>query len=487
MFSCKKEPAYITINGHITTNKKIDFVTYTNPINGSCFWGFSDTTQIDTSGCFQIKLKLEQSAIVQLKTDLWNNFYLIIEPNQTVYEVDIDLTVRNNKLQVNSSNSEGQKIINNFETYPPTSSSVLKQYDSDTISPQDILIKINRAKEKELNPLSELLENNIISQQFYNTAQIDRDCYYNLLWQNLMFIKYRNAFASSDNAKLSQLRPIIESISNDKKANSPQNLNATFLVKQLETSCRMSILRDLDYNIDSMMSSMRFAHDNGEIYTKTITQASSIFNKDILEYFEASYLYYRAYQKDYEKELIVLFDNFKEQFPNSPYLKYVETVISPISQYHEKLDKDFSSHMKFIDNAEKLNTLNDVIAALKGKRIFIDVWATTCGPCKEEFSYSKSLDSMLQRYNVETLFISMDKDRRESQWKNMIKYYDLNGLHMRANTSLNKDLAKLFGREDGAMIIPWYILINEKGKIIKLHASRPSQQQKLEHELKALL
>ena len=47
-------------------------------------------------------------------------------------------------------------------------------------------------------------------------------------------------------------------------------------------------------------------------------------------------------------------------------------------------------------------------------------------------------------------------------------------------------MEKLFGREDGAMVIPWYILIDENGNIVEKFANRPSQIKELEKMLTEL-
>lgn len=80
------------------------------------------------------------------------------------------------------------------------------------------------------------------------------------------------------------------------------------------------------------------------------------------------------------------------------------------------------------------------------------------------------------------LYISIDSDKYATQWHDMIKFYDLEGYHIRANPQLGQDLRKIFGK-GGSMSIPWYILVDEDGDIIKKHASRPSQLKELEVEL----
>lgn len=80
------------------------------------------------------------------------------------------------------------------------------------------------------------------------------------------------------------------------------------------------------------------------------------------------------------------------------------------------------------------------------------------------------------------LYISIDRDQDSIQWKNMIKFYNLEGFHVRANKKLDTELRKIFDR-GGSISIPWYILMDSDGKILKKHASRPSQLEQLVNEI----
>jgi hypothetical protein len=83
------------------------------------------------------------------------------------------------------------------------------------------------------------------------------------------------------------------------------------------------------------------------------------------------------------------------------------------------------------------------------------------------------------------LYISIDSDDDEQKWKDMIKFYNLEGSHLKTNLELHKDLGFLFS-EDGGMAIPWYIIIDEKGKIVKKHAAKPSNLNALEKQLTSI-
>ncbi|MCK9640126.1 MAG: thioredoxin family protein [Prolixibacteraceae bacterium] len=75
---------------------------------------------------------------------------------------------------------------------------------------------------------------------------------------------------------------------------------------------------------------------------------------------------------------------------------------------------------------------------------------------------------------MEIVYISIDQEVKDKQWKEMIKYYNLEGYHIRASKELDSDLRKIFG-QNGSITIPWYLLVDENGKILKEHAKPPSQ------------
>jgi thiol-disulfide isomerase/thioredoxin len=130
-----------------------------------------------------------------------------------------------------------------------------------------------------------------------------------------------------------------------------------------------------------------------------------------------------------------------------------------------------------MDNYENINTLDEALKPLRGKKVYIDVWATWCGPCKREFEHQKDLKKILDEQDIQQLYISIDEDNRDRQWKNGIKFYRLSGTHIRANKELAMDLYKRYDRNAKTpyINIPWYMLIDENGNIINEHAKEPSK------------
>ncbi len=105
---------------------------------------------------------------------------------------------------------------------------------------------------------------------------------------------------------------------------------------------------------------------------------------------------------------------------------------------------------------------------LKGKYVYVDVWATWCGPCKREIPYLKEVEKEFHGKNIEFVSISIDKIGAHEAWKNMVTEKKLGGIQLFAGDDLQ------FVNDYGIEGIPRFILIDNKGDIINPDAPRPS-------------
>ena len=120
--------------------------------------------------------------------------------------------------------------------------------------------------------------------------------------------------------------------------------------------------------------------------------------------------------------------------------------------------------------AKKRDDVEVPLSALKGKKVYIDVWATWCGPCIKEIPALKELEAELHEENIEFVSVSIDKEKDKEKWLNFIEEKQLTGLQLMANGDWKSDIASAYNIKG----IPRFLLIDEAGKIISANAPRPS-------------
>ncbi|OEK05277.1 hypothetical protein BFP71_17915 [Roseivirga misakiensis] len=138
---------------------------------------------------------------------------------------------------------------------------------------------------------------------------------------------------------------------------------------------------------------------------------------------------------------------------------------------------------KFIEGVEIAESSDNILAELKnkykGKVVYIDVWATWCGPCISEFSYLKELKANKLK-DVVYVYLCAQSDKKSFDL--MVKKHELVG----ENYFLDKDQYSLFDKEVNITGFPTYMIITKEGKLIREGIKRPSAKAELVSQLKSI-
>ncbi len=66
------------------------------------------------------------------------------------------------------------------------------------------------------------------------------------------------------------------------------------------------------------------------------------------------------------------------------------------------------------------------LSDLKGKYVYIDVWATWCGPCNAEIPHLKKLEEEFEGRNI--CFVSISCDDSRNAWERFVQVKQLGGI-----------------------------------------------------------
>jgi thiol-disulfide isomerase/thioredoxin len=126
----------------------------------------------------------------------------------------------------------------------------------------------------------------------------------------------------------------------------------------------------------------------------------------------------------------------------------------------------------FEDNAGNIRNLKEFV----GKIVYIDAWASWCGPCIAELPHAKTIYNKYKD-NPDIVFLYISIDENKENWEKSMrerKLYDgIQGLSF--PNGFNSDFARKYSIQG----IPNYILIDKSGNLVTHRAPKPSQPEKL--------
>ena len=156
-----------------------------------------------------------------------------------------------------------------------------------------------------------------------------------------------------------------------------------------------------------------------------------------------------------------LIDRFNTSCDNEPMKQRVARVWNPYKAI--QVGMPCPDMECYFSNGDNIN-----VRELKGKVVYMDVWATWCGPCKKEIPMLKELEAYYHDRGVEFMSISTDQD--VEKWKAFIIDQSLTGLQVHQSDNMDLSVSKNFMVNS----IPRFILLDKEGNIVSADAPRPS-------------
>ena len=184
---------------------------------------------------------------------------------------------------------------------------------------------------------------------------------------------------------------------------------------------------------------------------------------------------------------LVIYDNVEMRLPTSKDKKKVHDYFMEISsnEDHKKRITELYNHVSKLESGKPSPKFNNYenyaggttsLKDLKGKYVYIDVWATWCGPCKYEIPFLEKIEKQYHDKNIEFVSISVDNNKDHDKWKQMITDKQMSGMQLFADKAFNSE----FIQEYKINGIPQFILLDPQGNIVQSDAPRPSDEKLIE-------
>lgn len=207
--------------------------------------------------------------------------------------------------------------------------------------------------------------------------------------------------------------------------------------------------------------------------------SSSLFNEEYKVLFGLDKATFSGRLDKYNEGVDVLLDESKDNVSAAFIESQKKTVGEFIKGMNMENDKFLLMSQKLVvgkpsppfTNYENEKGKKVSLSDLRGKYVFIDVWATWCGPCKYEIPYLKELEKKYHGKNITFLSISVDREKDRDKWKKMIIKEGLGGVQLLADNEIESQFIVDYFIEG----IPRFILLDPKGNIVSYDTPRPSE------------
>ena len=113
---------------------------------------------------------------------------------------------------------------------------------------------------------------------------------------------------------------------------------------------------------------------------------------------------------------------------------------------------------------------NQLFDNYKGKYVYVDFWATWCGPCRSELPVSMLLQKEFRDKNIVFLYLCCASEK--TSWENYIKAEQLSGEHYFITTDEQNFLSSYFEIRG----YPTYAIVGPEGKLLDNNPPRPISQ-----------
>lgn len=438
-FSCAKKST-ITVKGKITNPLAENVVIQNN------FLDKNDTLQLADDGSFSTELEIDKEYLVYLRNgNLGITAYL--KPGAILnFEFDGD-DFKNDtppNTVVSGPGSEESALLYALSNKNLHLSTELLKLPADSFS-----MKLDSVSAEVEDLMQQFNANNKGSEEFIEIATLIKSidnaqlCSY--------FIMYHPRMAPADTAEVpSSYQQTVDAIPvGQYEKYKGINEFVSFVNMKYQTGIQ-----------DEMAADTTIKRGTLSYYNKYIDKIAEMeAPEEVKERIAFSYVGSYSYMPDSVQEL------FKKRYQE---IVHNDSNIAEFEKTVATIEKTKPGTVAPTFNYEDINGNMVSSESFKGKVVYIDVWATWCGPCRGEIPSLKKMEEELHGEPIAFVSISIDDDKKA--WEKMVKEDKLGGYQLFAEGAWKSSITNAYAIRG----IPRFIMVDKEGLIVNANATRPS-------------
>lgn len=459
---CMPEKKNSVLSGKVSESPD-DKLTINLPIDGKFFAGNNQEINLESNGTYNTEIPSETTGLVSLFSHFTPAY--LFSDNQETFTVDF----QGENVTYDSKNEKISQLFSELELFANVRSTVDAEKHLDLESKIKYYSELLQSRKKTLDKARKDLQ---LSNKGYEKLKNMLELKVADLQSADFFFTFRLFYEKTPEKRSEFVTTYLKSWEelHQKAFNNP---DFSAYGGQVAFISRHKMLQDI-----KKTGNLQFGSGEKPYFISEIDFIRTNLPKNLIEFAWANAMYEGIMQGKFEKDWITNFEEFKSQYPESKIIIPLSSYVDKIVEYHKE-DKSFVAD--FVEGYENINTLDELFSKYEGKVLYVDIWATWCVPCRKELQFSKENHHILEEMGVVPIYLSIDQNNADEQWKSMVKNLKLSGVHIRANDKLKEELGEFVNA------IPYYIIVDKKGKIHVKPAKRPSDKQELFNQLKTYL
>jgi len=185
------------------------------------------------------------------------------------------------------------------------------------------------------------------------------------------------------------------------------------------------------------------------------------------------------------KTIGYLFNILKKNFPQSPYVAKVKV---DLQQVETTIKNNTSNKHIVFHESSGIQSLSELVAPYKGKVVYLDIWGTWCGACKQQLAFTPELKKKYPGKDIVFVYLDNDSQLKDTHWREMVYHKGLEGEHYRMDTQAMERIWQAVKEAGGKThLYPTYVIIDKDGKIVAPNAEQPGDREKIYAQLDKVL